>query len=424
MYTQTGSLRKAFPAMAVAILLLAPGIVDAQNWKLIGITGQQADTTLGGTGGYLYPDHTLFDLDPLFTDPFFGTPEPLFQAPFVNDSQAIGYCPTNGLVYHTGGSASYSNDPLRKGHDQGGPDIRGVGYQDSQYMASVDLQTRVFTGIFNAAPCPNPDPTLPCFGVVAPRPAWVLPVEQRNSTQTGNEYRAQGSNEFHAIRGMAWSASKNFFYAADEDGIFKITADGDSQFVARPAFPVDSKRDESKAILVIPERLLVGHRNGAGEFGYLMEVDPETGAVLGQVALKYPTGGAAPVGSFGGLLGLAQHPVTGVIYGVRKTESNFERELVTIDPRSGDTALVNGGNLHLHIASIAFVQEPSLKIRSIARNGNNITLTWAGGHPPYQLQARSDLNAGSWTDVGTPTAALSATIAITGSQRYFQVVGQ
>ena len=401
--------------------------VSTQNplspWKLIGISGQQADTTAGGTSGFAYPDHMLFDLDELLTDEF-GEVAQIFQVPFVNDSQSIGFCPANGLVYHTGGSESYSNNPLRKGHDQGGPDILGVGYQDSQFMESIDLQTRTFTGIFNAAPCPNPDPTLPCFGVVAPRPSWVLPVEQRNSTQTGSEYGARGSNEFHAIRGLAWSASKNLFYAADDEGIFKITLDGDSQFVARPAFPADNKADESKAILVIPERVLVGHRNGFGDFGYLMEVDVETGAVVRDIALKYPPGGGEPVGKFGGLLGLAQHPVTRVIYGVRKTDDNFARELVTINPVTGDTARVGPGNLKMHIASIAFVGEPPLKIRSITRNANNITLTWAGGHPPYQLQASSDLNSGSWSDVGTPTAAFSATVAIEGTARYFRVTGQ
>ena len=399
-------------------LLLAPALGNAQAWKLIGISGQQGDTTAGGTGGFAYPDHMLFDLDELLTDDF-GEVAQLFQVPFVNDSQSIGYCPANGLVYHTGGSESYSNNPQRKGHDQGGPDILGVGYQDSQFMESIDLQTRTFTGIFNAAPCPNPDPTLPCFGVVAPRPSWVLPVEQRNSTQTGSEYGARGSNEFHAIRGMAWSASKNLFYAADDEGIFKITPGGDSQFVARPAFPVDSANNVSKAILVV-ERLLIGHR----DVGSLMEVDAETGAVVRDVALKYPLGGGAPTDAFGGLLGLARHPVTQVIYGVRKTDDHFARELVTIDPVTGDTARVGPGNLKMHIASIAFVGEPPLKIQSITRNGNNVTITWAGGNPPYQLQARSDLGAGSWSDVGTPTAAFSATVTIEGTARYFRVAGQ
>jgi hypothetical protein len=108
---------------------------------------------------------------------------------------------------------------------------------------------------------------------------------------------------------------------------------------------------------------------------------------------------------------------------VRKTDDNFARELVTIDPRTGDTALANGLNLGLHIASIAFVRNPPLRIRSIIRNGGDVTIGWAGGTPPYQLQASPDLNPDSWTDVGAPTEALSATIPLTGSQRYFRVSG-
>src|SRR5688572_7406491 len=151
-------------------------------------------------------------------------------------------------------------------------------------METVDIQTGALNAIFNADPCPNPDPSLPCFGLVAPRPSWVLPVERRNSSQTGSEYRARGSNEFHAIRGMAWSAAQNAFYAADEYGIFKITLDGNCQFMHRPAFPNDNKVDSAKAILVIPERLLIGHRDA----GFLMEVDAETGAVARNLALNYP----------------------------------------------------------------------------------------------------------------------------------------
>src|SRR6185295_592189 len=103
--------------VAASLLLTTPLFADSYGWRLIGITGQQDNANATA-----YPDHTLFDLDAFFTDPGFGYPLQMFKATFINDSQAIGYCPTNDLVYHTGGSESYSNNPLRKGHDQGGPD--------------------------------------------------------------------------------------------------------------------------------------------------------------------------------------------------------------------------------------------------------------------------------------------------------------
>jgi hypothetical protein len=395
-----------------SIAFVSTGNTNAP-WQLVGISGQQDNAD-----AFTYPDHTIFDLDTFLTDPGFGSSVKLFTATFVNDSQSIGFCPADGLLYHTGGSESYSNNPQRQGHDQGGPPIFGVGYQDSQYMETIDMATQTFRGIYNADPCPNPDPSLPCFGLAAPRPSWVLPVERRNSTQTGGEYRARGSNEYHAVRGLAWSASKNAFYAADEFGIFRITRDGDCKFIARPAFPSDNAVDESKSILVIPETLLVGHRNA----GFIMEVDAETGAVVRDVALKYPTGGGAPLDAFGGVLGLAQHPETRTIYGIRQTDNNFARELVTIDTQTGDTALV--GDTKLHIASIAFAEIPPLKIRSISRFGTSVRINWAGGNPPYQLQSRVDLGSGTWGDVGGPTTEFSATVPATGNHQFFRVIGQ
>src|SRR6185503_16824180 len=98
-----------------------------------------------------------------------------------------------------------------------------------------------------------------------------------------------------------------------------------------------------------PERVLIGHRNS----GALMEVDADTGAVLSEITLKYPPNGGAPGDAFGGLLGMAQHPGTNIIYGIRKTSENFGRELVTINRLTGDTALIN--TLGLHMAGIAFI---------------------------------------------------------------------
>src|SRR6185503_2685629 len=186
-------------ATALCALVLAPVLVNAQGgWKLVGLTGQMDNGDIAA-----FPDHTLFDLELFFTDPGFGYAQRMFQMTFVNDSQAIGYCHTNHLLYHTAGSESYSNNPLRKGHDQGGPDILGVGYQDSQYMETINLASQTFHAVFNADPCPNPDPTLPCFGLAAPIPSWQLPAYRRDSTMTDGTNRVTGPNEYHAARGLA-----------------------------------------------------------------------------------------------------------------------------------------------------------------------------------------------------------------------------
>ncbi len=284
--------------------------------------------------------------------------------------------------------------------------------------------------VFNSNPCPNPDAALPCFGLPAPRPSWVLPVERRDSTQTDESFRVRGTDEYTAVRGMAWSASKNLFYIADDEGIFKLTRTGESTFLARPAFPSGGALNESKGIAFVQigneTRLLAGHRNGVGDLGQLMEIDPETGSVLDEIALTYPPGGGSPENRFGGLLGIEQHPETGVLYGVRKTSDNFARELVTINPVTGTTALVGG--MGMHIAGITFIQTapaPRFEITNITRSGNNITLTWTGGTAPYQIQSSTSMTAASWTDVGDPTSEKSVTVAVTGPPPVFlHVKGQ
>lgn len=408
----------------VSVLLLFSGITHAQGWRLVGTTGQQGNETLDPQGGFLYPDHTLYEIN-LTT----AAITKLLKLTFVNDSQAIGFSPATGLLYHSAGSESYSNNPFRTGHDQGGQDISGLGYQDSQYLESINLTTGMVTAVFNADPCPNPDPLLPCFGLPGPRPNWVLPVERRDSNQTDDSFKVRGPNEYHAARGMAWSVSKGLFYIADEQGIFKLTLAGDCIFLARPAFPSDGSQDNAKGIAFVTvgavSKLLVGHRNGFGVNGYLMEIDPETGDALGEVALTYPPGGGSPVDEFGGLLGIEQHPVTGVLYGIRKTSDFFARELVTINPVTGATALV--GNMGMHIAGIAFVRStfPSLfVITSITRSGNDISLTWSGGTPPYQVQTSLSLSPGSWTNIGPPTNGNSATVPMSGSSGFFRIAGQ
>src|SRR5690242_21434246 len=52
------------------------------------ITGQQNNSDANA-----FPDHAIFDLDTFLTDPGFGYGVKLVTATFVNDSQAIGFCP-------------------------------------------------------------------------------------------------------------------------------------------------------------------------------------------------------------------------------------------------------------------------------------------------------------------------------------------
>jgi hypothetical protein len=386
-------------------------------WKLYGITGQQTDTTPADSGtGFKYPDHTLVEINTSN-----AAVSPLFTLTWINDSQAIGFCPTNNLIYHTGGSEAYSNNPERIGHDQGGPEIPGVGYQDSQYMETVDPVTGAMNGVFNADPCPNPDPTLPCFGLTAPRPDWVLPTERRDSTQTDQSFRETGPNEYHAARGLTWSTDKKLFYLTDELGVFTMTPQGESTFVGRPTFPTDGQNDEAKSIAFIGgTNLWVGHRSA----GLVIRIDPDTAEVLEEVALSVPEGGGEPTDNFNGLLGMAQDPETGVIYGVRATSDFFSRELVTINLTNGVTTLV--GNLGMHVASIAFgeVAGAAAEIRVAITNQTDgtITLSWSGDPGRYLVQKKIDLGSPTWFDV-ISTTDQSVTVAKDGQMGFYRIVG-
>ena len=148
-----------------------------------------------------------------------------------------------------------------------------------------------------------------------------------------------------------------------------------------------------------------------------MQYDPASGTVLGNVLIKYPSEGGPPLDAFGGLLGLTQHPETGAIYGIRQTDNHFARELVRIDPYTGDTTLM--GNTGLHIASIAFV-ENGIRVR-ITRDGTNARIEWAGGTGPYQLESSSDLEA--WNLIGDPTSDQSAVVPIGPGELFFRVSG-
>src|SRR5204863_9396364 len=138
------------------------------------------------------------------------------------DSQSIGYCATNGMIYHTGGDGAYRDNPEQTVHDQD-PSVLtpGGAYQDNQYMGTVNVLTLAMAGVYNANPCPNPDNPgndigsdglyLPCFGLPAPVPPWVQPQYRRDSTQTDPTNRITGRNEFDdAIRGFAWSTVLNY----------------------------------------------------------------------------------------------------------------------------------------------------------------------------------------------------------------------
>jgi hypothetical protein len=265
-----------------------------------------------------------------------GANTKITSLPFLADTNSIGFNPENGLLYRTGGSESWSNNPTSSG------------YRDNQAMHTVDLNSPTFaqTWVFNA----NPEQ----FGQPAPRPTWVLPTERRTDEQNTNEYRDMvGDGEYHGVRDLAWSTTDHAFFAADEDGLFKITPAGASTFVGNS---IGRNLKALSFFTVNGERRLLGTSKSGSE---LWTIDPATGDVVDTVILYW----SDTESLLEGVVALEENPDDPtMLIGVAKAEGTggsdeqaYLRELVQIDPVTG--VVTSLGPLGAHIASIAFVPQ-------------------------------------------------------------------
>jgi hypothetical protein len=438
--------------LAVLALLAVPGINQAQTYTLFGISGkQQADEVSPGV--YTHADHTLYQIsttNALLTQKL--------RMSWVPDSDAIGYCPKTGLLYHTASGGAYRDNMSNVVRDQDPNTTTECGAcQDNHIMESYNLLTGTLTGIYNANPCPNPDnPTndiggdglfMPCFGLAAPIPPWVEPQYRRDSTQTGpgtSTNRITGPNEVGGIRGFAWSAEHDSWFVSNGE-LFKMSLDGMTNvYLSTPEFLIPTidldlyptgyrTNADLKDLAFInvggKSRLFGTWRGGttvAGNTnGCIIEIDPATGISLGltnQILLNYPPGGGDPVDEFGGLLGLTQNPQTGVVYGLRKTGDVYARELVTIDMATGNTTLVGiltDGTYGQAITTIDFV--PDILVTSANQSGTTLNITWTGAaSPTFSLQTASSA-AGPWTTVSSGLSGPSTSTSITNSLGLFRI---
>ena len=325
-------------------------------------------------------------------------------------------------------------------------------------MGTINLLTLAMAGVYNANPCPNPDnPSndigsdglyLPCFGLPAPVPNWVLPQYRRDSTMIDGTNRITGPNEPSGIRGIAWSTELNSWYVSD-GSIFKMSADGVTCIkLGSPAFLIpsddlvtyptgyqtNSGECKAPAFIKMPSgetKLLVSYRmdhfTSGNTNGWIMIVDPVTGTNAGQIAINFPPGGGDAGGApneFGGLLGLAQNPQTGVVYGIRKTDDHFARELVTIDLTTGNTTLagvLTNGAFGQAITSLAFA--PDILITSFTRSGSTLAFTWTGAAPAtFSLQTTASLNPPiTWSTLASGLTGPSTTTPITNTVGFYRI---
>ena len=228
-------------------------------------------------------------------------------------------------------------------------------------------------GIFNANAEGN---QIGNFGLEAPRPSWVLPAERRTNAQTSGEFRVRGPNEYHGLRDFTWSDTENLFYGADEAGLFRLTADGQSTKVAAPAGGAQYKG--ITFFDVNNERMLLASDRDGPE---LYTLNPETGEQVGApVTILDPN---VPIVGIAGVLSLVEHPNGDELWGIGKGATAFTRTLIRIDPLTGETDLLK--QLDVHLADLAWVFPvvgPVTPTWNVDADGNwSVATNWTGGVP-------------------------------------------
>jgi hypothetical protein len=94
-------------------------------------------------------------------------------------------------------------------------------------------------------------------------------------------------------------------------------------------------------------------------------------------------------------------------------------EFFSVALASGDLTLVNDTNSVTAIKSFRVVPP---RITSIARSGSNVSINWAYGNPPFQVQFKNNLSA-TWSNSGSPTSNRSALVPIQPGAGFIRVVG-
>ena len=64
---------------------------------------------------------------------------------------------------------------------------------------------------------------------------------------------------------------------------------------------------------------------------------------------------------------------------------------------------------------------PPVTITNFSANNGQVTLSWSGGRPTYQVQTRSDA-LGNWVNIGASTSNTTAVVAAPNSQAFYRVV--
>ena len=328
---------------------------DARFW----IVTQGADTN-----GHVGPMRFYFDNivlasptgDQLIGDFELLTINKILQLPHVPDTDAIGFNPESGLLHRVSGSTSYRDNPTR------------IGYHDNQFMETINMDDPVNSqvGIFNANYQGELDNGTPTgnFGLPAPFPNWVFPDHRRTDEETDGSFSDVGPNEYSAMRDLTWSNADHVFYSIADNGIFKMTPDGQSTFVGRPRDPVSNAGINPKAATFYnlngARVLFMTERDGPN----LWTIDPATAQPVGSPLLMLNENGY-PIP---GMVSIVEDPTSRMLLGISRVVGDDgnpqDRLLVRIDPSAVFNDPISGmpavnavplGNFGTYMADLAFV---------------------------------------------------------------------
>ena len=301
------------------------GTLNVPGLRLVGVTSS-------GAGGPVADDESLWNIN-YAAGPFGATK--IVKAASIPDGDAIGFNPATGLLHHTSGASSSSNDPA------------DPNYRDNHFMETVDVVggNNTAVTVFNA----NSEQ----FGPAGPRPSWVLPAQRRTNAQTGDEFNARGPNEYSLARDLTWSPAHNAFFLLDAGGIYRLSADGQtSTFLANPNI------GELGGIAIADvggrSQLLVSGSNGSD----LYRINPDTGEAVGDpIFIADPDSNGLP-----GILGLVSNPSTGDLLAIAKDSDNpATRHLVRIDLTTNVATRL--GTFDRQMSDLAFVYQAAAPAR-------------------------------------------------------------
>ncbi len=114
---------------------------------------------------------------------------------------------------------------------------------------------------------------------------------------------------------------------------------------------------------------------------------------------------------------------TNGVYGFQliyfESDGDANCEFFSVNLATGDLILVNDLSNTNAIKSFRVVPP---RITSIVRSGSNVSISWAYGNPPFQVQFKNNIN-GPWSNSGSPTSNRTALVPIQPGAGFFRVVG-